>query len=128
MGPQSSSSMNRTGNRAKRSERFALRGSDAGGSNPPKAAYHIPSNKNCEAKAPALTGVGSQAREYFRVQAHGTPGVSQPHGFSSLCSQYDVAANVRDVREQMERLRQNGCREEAKRLRAGHERSMLSKM
>jgi hypothetical protein len=50
----------------------------------PEGAFNIPTNKNCEAKA----------REYFDVQAHGTPGVSDPNGYAAKCPEYDVASNI----------------------------------
>jgi len=57
------------------------------GTNPPMGAFDIPANKSCEAKA----------REYFNVQAHGTPGVSNPNGASSECSHYQVQEHIKPV-------------------------------
>jgi len=57
------------------------------GSNPPEGAFDIPTNKDCEAKA----------REHFRVQAHGTPGVTDPNGKAGSCADYEVAAHVRPL-------------------------------
>lgn len=57
------------------------------GSNPPEGAFNIPTNMNCEAKA----------REYFDVQAHGTPGVTDPNGYATKCPDYDVAANIKPL-------------------------------
>mmetsp|Transcript_77704 Transcript_77704/g.126035 ORF Transcript_77704/g.126035 Transcript_77704/m.126035 type:complete len:213 (-) Transcript_77704:164-802(-) len=57
------------------------------GTNPPMGAFDIPANKSCEAKA----------REHFKVQAHGTPGVTSPNGVSAECSDYDVQNHIKLV-------------------------------
>mmetsp|Transcript_57848 Transcript_57848/g.141878 ORF Transcript_57848/g.141878 Transcript_57848/m.141878 type:complete len:184 (-) Transcript_57848:59-610(-) len=57
------------------------------GSNPPEGAFDIPTNRNCEAKA----------RDYFKVAAHGTPGVTNPTGQADLCPDYDVAEHVKPL-------------------------------
>ena len=40
------------------------------------------------------THTHTQAREYFKVAAHGTPGVSDPNGAAAQCPNYDVKANI----------------------------------
>ncbi len=56
------------------------------GSSPAQGAFDIPANKNCEAKA----------REYFKVAAHGTPGIDAG-GFAESCPDYDVEAHMKSL-------------------------------
>ena len=56
-------------------------------SDPALGAFDIPANKDCEAKA----------REHFHVEAHGTPGVTDPHGSGSKCAWYEVSEHIKPL-------------------------------
>lgn len=39
------------------------------------------------------------ATEHFKVQAHGTPGITDPHGAASKCADYHVQDHIKPVSE-----------------------------